>query len=44
MASSSTMRAVVIHQAGGPEALKIQQWQKPVPMIAKSSFVLKPLG
>jgi NADPH:quinone reductase-like Zn-dependent oxidoreductase len=27
----ATMKAVVLHQAGAPEVLKVQQWQKPVP-------------
>lgn len=34
----ATMKAVVIHQSGGPEVLKVQQWTKPVPVAGKIIF------
>ncbi len=31
ISNMATMRAVVLHQAGGPETLKVQEWPKPMP-------------
>jgi NADPH:quinone reductase-like Zn-dependent oxidoreductase len=38
------MTAVVIHQAGGPEKLKLQQWPKPVPSIGQILILVKAFG
>jgi hypothetical protein len=40
----STMTAVVIHNAGGPEMLEIQQWPKPVPTLGQVLIRVKAFG
>ena len=40
----ATMKAVVIHKAGGPEVLAVQQWQKPVPMAGHTLIRVKAFG
>jgi hypothetical protein len=36
--------AVVIHQPGGPEILKLQQWPKPVPTVRQVLIRVKAFG
>lgn len=40
----TTMKAAVLHQAGGPEVLKIQQWPKPVPALGQVLIRVKAFG
>ncbi|CZR57151.1 related to NADPH:quinone reductase and related Zn-dependent oxidoreductases [Phialocephala subalpina] len=40
----ATMKAVVIHEAGGPEVLKVQQWTKPVPVAGQVLIRVKAFG
>jgi hypothetical protein len=39
-----TMLAAVIHEPGGPEVLKIQQWKKPVPNPGEVLIRVKAFG
>lgn len=41
---AATMAAMVIHQAGGLESLKLQQWPKPVASIGQVLIRVKALG
>lgn len=41
---AATMAAMVIHQAGGPESLKLQQWPKPVASIGQVLIRVKAFG
>lgn len=38
------MTAVVIHQAGGPETLQIQEWPEPIPSIGQVLIRVKAFG
>jgi NADPH:quinone reductase-like Zn-dependent oxidoreductase len=38
------MAPVVIHEAGGPESLKLQQWPKPVGSIGQVLIRVKAFG
>ncbi|KAH8790133.1 zinc-binding oxidoreductase [Hyaloscypha finlandica] len=40
----ATTTAVVIHQPGGPEILKLQQWPKPVPTVRQVLIRVKAFG
>ncbi|KUJ21946.1 GroES-like protein [Mollisia scopiformis] len=38
------MKAVVIHESGGPEVLKVQQWTKPVPSAGQVLIRVRAFG
>jgi NADPH:quinone reductase-like Zn-dependent oxidoreductase len=40
----ATMNAVVIHQTGGPEILRLQQWPKPTPTLGQVLIRIKAFG
>ncbi|KAE8441795.1 hypothetical protein EG329_004308 [Mollisiaceae sp. DMI_Dod_QoI] len=40
----ATMKAVVIHESGGPEVLKVQQWTKPVPIEGQVLIRVRAFG
>jgi NADPH:quinone reductase-like Zn-dependent oxidoreductase len=40
----STMRAAVMHEVGGPEVLKVQQWPRPVPSAGQVLIRVKAFG
>jgi hypothetical protein len=42
--ATATMKAVVIHEAGGPHVLKIQQWPKPKPQVGQVLIRVKAFG
>ncbi|RDL39680.1 GroES-like protein [Venustampulla echinocandica] len=44
MTTIPTMTAVVIHEAGGPEVLKVQQWPRPRPIVGQVLIRVKAFG
>jgi NADPH:quinone reductase-like Zn-dependent oxidoreductase len=43
-ARAATMRAVVVHEVGGPSVLKIQPWPKPTPKAGQVLIRIKAFG
>jgi NADPH:quinone reductase-like Zn-dependent oxidoreductase len=40
----ATMLAAVIHEVGGPEVLKVQQWPKPIATAGRVLIRVKAFG